>query len=30
MRRGTLAVAGSCGDAPGFNMIAGSILVFGR
>ncbi len=29
MRRGMLAVRGSCGDAIGFNMIAGSILVFG-
>ena len=29
MRRGTLAVGGSCGDAAGFSMIAGTILVFG-
>ena len=30
MRRGILAVGGSCGDVAGFNMIAGSIFVFGK
>ena len=29
MRRGLVAVGGSCGDAAGFGMIAGTILVFG-
>ena len=29
MRRGLVAVGGSCGDAAGAGMIAGTILVFG-
>ena len=29
MRRGLIAVGGRSGDAPGFNMIAGTILLFG-
>jgi formylmethanofuran dehydrogenase subunit C len=29
MRRGLLAVGGNCGDFPGINMIAGTVLVLG-
>jgi formylmethanofuran dehydrogenase subunit C len=29
LRRGLIAIGGSCGDLAGFNMLAGSILLFG-
>jgi formylmethanofuran dehydrogenase subunit C len=30
MRRGLIAVGGGAGDAVGFNMIAGTVLIFGE